>query len=311
MSPRSSLINVPAVSVAISPSNALRRSPKPGAFEAQIFKTPRSLLTTSAVNASPSMSSAMIKSGLPDCATFSSSGRRSRRLEIFFSWINTRASSSWQTISAGRLMKYGEMYPLSNCMPSTKRTVVSVVLPSSTVITPSFPTFWRASASKLPIARSLLALIAPTCATSSGRSTFFAISINRPTAAATAFSMPRRTAIGLLPAATMRVPSRKIARASTVAVVVPSPAKSDVLEATSFTSFAPMFSKASSKSTSLLTVTPSLVTVGPPNDLSMMTLRPVGPMVTATAAASFSTPFSSLARALSSNSNCLGTSRYS
>jgi len=76
--------------------------------------------------------------------------------------------------------------------------------------------------------------------------------------------MPRRTAVGLLPAATFRVPSRKIARASTVAVVVPSPARSDVLEATSFTSLAPMFSNASSRSTSLLTVTPSLVTVGPP-----------------------------------------------
>ena len=39
-----------------------------------------------------------------------------------------------------------------------------------------------------------------------------------------------------------------------------------------------MFSKRSSSSISLLTVTPSLVTVGPPNDLSMITLRPVGPM---------------------------------
>jgi len=117
--------------------------------------------------------------------------------------------------------------------------------------------------------------------------------------------------VGLLPAATLRVPSRKIARASTVAVVVPSPARSDVFEATSLTSFAPMFSKGSSRSTSLLTVTPSLVTVGPPNDLSMITLRPVGPMVTATAPASFSTPLSILARALSSNMSCLGTTEIS
>ncbi len=93
------------------------------------------------------------------------------------------------------------------------------------------------------------------------------------------------------------MPSLKIARASTVAVVVPSPATSEVLVATSLTSLAPMFSKRSSSSTSLLTVTPSLVTVGPPNDLSMITLRPVGPMVTATASASFSTPWSILARA--------------
>ena len=41
----------------------------------------------------------------------------------------------------------------------------------------------------------------------------------------------------------LRRPSLKMARASTVAVVVPSPAMSEVLLATSFTSFAPMFSK--------------------------------------------------------------------
>ena len=50
-----------------------------------------------------------------------------------------------------------------------------------------------------------------------------------------------------------------------------------------------------------------LVTVGPPKDLSMMTLRPVGPIVTATALASLSTPRSTLARAWSSNSSCLAT----
>ena len=98
-----------------------------------------------------------------------------------------------------------------------------------------------------------------------------------------------------------------MARASTVAVVVPSPAMSDVLVATSLTSLAPMFSNGSSSSISLLTVTPSLVTVGPPNDLSMITLRPVGPMVTATASASLSTPLSILARAESSKSNCFAT----
>ena len=54
--------------------------------------------------------------------------------------------------------------------------------------------------------------------------------------------MPRFTAIGLAPAATVFAPSRKIAWASTVAVVVPSPATSEVLEATSRTICAPMFS---------------------------------------------------------------------
>ena len=113
---------------------------------------------------------------------------------------------------------------MSNCMPSTSSSVVSVVLPSSTVMTPSLPTFSIASASRSPITRSLLALIAPTWAISCLLETFFDILSRCSTAAATAFSMPRRTAIGLLPATMLRVPSRRIARASTVAVVVPSPA---------------------------------------------------------------------------------------
>src|SRR6266487_5273240 len=66
-----------------------------------------------------------------------------------------------------------------------------------------------------------------------------------------------------------------MACASTVAVVVPSPARSEVLVATSFTIWAPMFSISSSSSTSFATVTPSLVTVGLPNFLSMTTFRPL------------------------------------
>ena len=59
----------------------------------------------------------------------------------------------------------------------------------------------------------------------------------------------------------------KIASARTVAVVVPSPATSLVLLATSLTIWAPMFSYLSSSSISLATVTPSLVTVGEPKRL--------------------------------------------
>src|SRR5206468_7389478 len=81
-----------------------------------------------------------------------------------------------------------------------------------------------------------------------------------------------------------------MACASTVAVVVPSPATSDVLLATSRTIWAPMFSSAFLRSISLATVTPSLVIVGDPNFLSMMTLRPLGPRVTLTASANRLTP---------------------
>ena len=81
-----------------------------------------------------------------------------------------------------------------------------------------------------------------------------------------------------------------MAWASTVAVVVPSPATSEVLLATSFTICAPMFSNLFSSSISLATVTPSLVTVGEPKLFSMTTLRPLGPSVTLTASASVLTP---------------------
>src|SRR4030095_14924807 len=81
-----------------------------------------------------------------------------------------------------------------------------------------------------------------------------------------------------------------MACASTVAVVVPSPATSDVLLATSFTICAPMFSRASFSSISFATVTPSLVMRGDPNFLSRITFRPRGPSVTLTASAKLLTP---------------------
>ena len=58
----------------MSCSIALRRSPKPGALTAATLRPPRSLLTTRVASASPSTSSAMISSGLPDWITNSSSG---------------------------------------------------------------------------------------------------------------------------------------------------------------------------------------------------------------------------------------------
>src|SRR5881394_3872236 len=52
---------------------------------------------------------------------------------------------------------------------------------------------------------------------------------------------------------------------------------SEVFDATSRTSCAPIFSYGSSSSISFATVTPSLVIVGLPNFLSRITLRPLGP----------------------------------
>src|SRR3954467_6172679 len=186
-------------------------------------------------------------------------------------------------------------------MPSTTSRVVSRPFASSTVITPSLPTFSIASAMMLPMVVSPLAEMMPTWAISLwslvGLESFFSSS----TTALTAFSMPRLISIGLLPAATSFEPSRKIACASTVAVVVPSPATSEVPDATSFTICAPMFSNLFSSSISLATVTPSLVMVGEPNDFSITTLRPLGPSVTFTASASVLTPLRMVSRARTSN----------
>ena len=137
-------------------------------------------------------------------------------------------------------------------------------LASSTVITPSLPTFCIASEIMRPISVSPLAEIVPTWAVSEGVVIFFVCFFSSSTTAFTALSMPRLRSIGFMPAATDFKPSRTIDCASTVAVVVPSPATSLLLVATSRTICAPMFSNLSESSISLATVTPSLVIRGAP-----------------------------------------------
>src|SRR5882724_8793933 len=175
-------------------------------------------------------------------------------------------------------------------MPSTTSSCVSRLFASSSVITPSFPTLLIASAMISPMVESLLAEMVPTCAISFCSLVGLESALSSFTIASTALSTPRLSVIGSWPATTILRPSVKMARARTVAVVVPSPATSEVLEATSFTICAPMFSNLSSSSTSFATVTPSLVTVGAPNDLSSTTFRPRGPSVTVTASARMFTP---------------------
>ncbi len=186
-------------------------------------------------------------------------------------------------------------------MPSTISTSVSRALASSTVITPSLPTFCIASAIILPMVLSPLEEMVPTWATSDDEPTFLARFLMSATTALTARSMPRLTSIGFIPAATALAPSLTIEWARTVAVVVPSPASSLVFCATSRTICAPMFSNLSSSSISLATVTPSLVIRGAPKLFSMTTLRPLGPSVTRTASASVCTPRSRRSRASPEN----------
>src|SRR5436190_20628419 len=193
------------------------------------------------------------------------------------------------------------MYPRSNCMPSTTSSSVSSDLASSTVMTPSLPTFFMASARNLPISASPLDEMVPTWAISSFEVTFLEFFTRWATTASTARSMPRFRSIGFMPAATDLAPSLTMAAASTVAVVVPSPAASADFDATSRTIWAPMFSNLSSSSISLATVTPSFVMRGAPNDLSSTTSRPLGPSVTLTALLRISTPRSMRSRASTPN----------
>ncbi len=86
----------------MSPSMALRRSPKPGALTAADLNVPRILLTTRVARASPSTSSEMISSGLPLCMTFSSRGSRSLTeliLELTTSTYGSSRTASMRSVS--------------------------------------------------------------------------------------------------------------------------------------------------------------------------------------------------------------------
>mmetsp|Transcript_118000 Transcript_118000/g.280103 ORF Transcript_118000/g.280103 Transcript_118000/m.280103 type:complete len:215 (+) Transcript_118000:973-1617(+) len=195
------------------------------------------------------------------------------------------------------VMKYGEMKPLSIFIPSTISSSCSSVLPSATVIVPCFPTLSNASATILPMPASPFAEIVATCWISAGFEIGFEIFSNSSKTSFTAASIPRFRSMGFMPATTALVPSRKIALASTVEVVVPSPATSFVFEATCLIRAAPRLSCLFLNSIALATVTPSLVTFGAPKLCSMTTFRPLGPSVTATASARRLAPFSIAARA--------------
>ena len=146
-----------------------------------------------------------------------------------------------------------------------------------------------ASAISVPITSSLEDTV-PTRAMSSLPDTALEFAFSAATALSTAFWIPLRMTIGFAPAATFFMPSWMKDCASSVAVVVPSPAASFVLDATSRISCAPMFSDASSSSISFAIVTPSFVISGVPYFLSRTTFLPFGPMVIFTVFASLSTP---------------------
>ena len=204
----------------MSSSIRLRRSPNPGAFTATAWNVPRSLFTTIVASDSPSTSSATISSGRPAWITCSSTGSRSLTAPIFWFATRTYGSSSTASIRSASVIMYGDRYPLSNCIPSVNSSSSPNVWPSSTFTTPSLPTFSIASAITSPISRSreeIVATRAMSSLPSISTDCDFRLSVTAPTAA----SIPRFNPIGFAPAATFFNPSRTIACASTVAVVVP------------------------------------------------------------------------------------------
>ena len=156
--------------------------------------------------------------------------------------------------------------------------------------TPSLPTFSIVSAISRPNSFDS-AEIDATFRISSFPFTSFAIFRSASTASRAAASMPRRTTVAFAPIAVRLKPSLMMALVRTIAVVVPSPALSFVLFATSLMISAPMFSNLSASEISFAIETPSLVIVGPPYPRSSATFRPRGPRVTRTASATVSAPF--------------------
>ena len=75
-------------------------------------------------------------------------------LEIFLSVRRMYGLSRTASIFSELAAIYGDRYPLSNCIPSTTSSVVPSDLDSSTVITPSVPTFSIASEMSSPISLS-------------------------------------------------------------------------------------------------------------------------------------------------------------
>ena len=152
-----------------------------------------------------------------------------------------------------------------------------MVFDSSTVITPSLPTFSMASATSSPIAESLCAEMAATCAFSLRVLTGRDSARSASTARLVARSRPRLMSMALAPATTLRTPSAKMACARMVEVLVPSPTMSPVFSAAWRSMRAPRFSSGSLRSNSLAIVTPSLQTIGAPHFLSISTDFDRGP----------------------------------
>ncbi len=194
--------------MAMSSSMALRRSPKPGALTAVVFRMPRMLFTTAWRAPRRRRPSAMIRSCLPDFATCSSSGRRSRMLLIFLSCRRMYGSSSSDTllvrivdevrrdVAAVELHSFDqvELVPRGPAVFDGDHTFLAdLVHRLSDGLADGFVRRWRRSRrlARFP------------CWSVHGLLIFLSSS----TTATTALSMPRFRSIGFMPAATYFMPS--------------------------------------------------------------------------------------------------------
>ena len=241
----------------------------------------------------------------PTVENFSKNGTRRSMLSIFSDVINMYGLFNSVIILSWSVTKYGDRYPLSISIPSTKSTSYLIPGDCSTDITPSFPTLLITDPTNLPISSSWAESTAIWEIWSSSV-TDLDIAFNSATIDSTAFNMPCFINIGSAPAAMFLNPFFSIAWANIVEVVVPSPTSSFVFDAASTNNCAPILWKGSSSSISLAMVTPSLHTCGGPNSCSITTLRPLGPNVAPTVRAIMSMPSMSCSLASSRNWNCFG-----
>mmetsp|Transcript_40584 Transcript_40584/g.98017 ORF Transcript_40584/g.98017 Transcript_40584/m.98017 type:complete len:208 (-) Transcript_40584:429-1052(-) len=205
--PISSEITVPPVRRPRSCIVAFLLSPNPGAFTAQTLMPARSLLTTKVASASLSTSSATMSKEDWLLITDSKSGTNCCKLLTFFSTSKIIGFSKTHVWVFASVIKYGLINPRSNFIPSTTSNSFSKVLPSWTVITPSFPTRSIASERSFPISASAFAEMVPTCEISSFEVIGRLISPSVSTTLSTARLIPRKRSCGSNPAATALHPS--------------------------------------------------------------------------------------------------------
>ena len=184
---------------------------------------PRSLFITIVFSASPSMSSHMMKSGFPACETACSIGSISWTFESFL-LMNTVNGLSRSASILSLVQKNGEIQPSSYWQPSTMLLTVSVVFPSSTLITPRIPILSNTSARTSAISSEWLLEILATLRISSLVEIGLADALMSSIALFAALVMPLRIWILFPPTFVCLRPLRKMLSRSTAVPVVPSPA---------------------------------------------------------------------------------------